>query len=180
MKLPAKKPTKRGRSRIDKLPQAVRDEILQRAVDGESWAKIRAWLRSEKRCRINSDTVISQWYSKCVLHQQLQEQMERHSHQVDSMLAFLQREMPEMPQEKLERFGQNLFSVMALRTEDPKVWASIYKLNLKARELELDREKLELLKRKAEAADKAKDVVDSKLTPAEKLTRIRQIFGMPT
>lgn len=176
--LPAKKPTK-ARGRIEKLPEHVQEEILRRATVGESWKSIRAWLRAEKRCRINSDSVISQWYSRRSLQQQIHAQMEAHAAEVDSMVDFLRRELPELDQEKLDRFGQNAFSVMALKNADAKVWVEIYRLNLKARELEIDRAKLELLKRKADQADKAKDIVTSKLSPEEKQKAMKAIFGIP-
>lgn len=51
-------------------------------------------------------------------------------------------------------------------------------LKLKAQALELDREKFELLKAKAEQADKAKQVTESDASPEEKQLRMRQIFGM--
>lgn len=177
--LPAKKPT-RQRGRLDKLPAHVQAEILNRATAGETWAEIRAWLRAERRCRINSDSVISQWYSRRSLQQQIQAQLEQHASQVDSMVDFMRRELPQLDQEKLERFAQNAFSVMALKNADPKVWVQIYRLQLQARELEIDREKLEILKHKAEQADKAKEIVTSKLSPDEKQKAMRAIFGLPT
>ncbi len=176
--LPARKPSGR-RGRLDKLPEHVQAEILTRAMAGEPWKDIRAWLRAEKRCRINSDSVISQWYSRRSLQQQIQQQMAAHESQVDAMVDFLRRELPEIEPEKLERFGQNAFSVMALKNADPKVWATIYRLNLKARELDLDRQKLALLQRKAEQADQAKEVVTSALSPEEKQKAMKAIFGIP-
>lgn len=51
-------------------------------------------------------------------------------------------------------------------------------LALKSQALSLDREKFELLKAKAEQADKAKQVTESDASPEEKQLRMRQIFGM--
>lgn len=49
----------------------------------------------------------------------------------------------------------------------------------KAKELELAQDKFELLKAKAEQADKAKEVTSSQtMTPAEKEAEMRRIFGM--
>ena len=50
---------------------------------------------------------------------------------------------------------------------------------LKHKQLDVDREKLDLLKRKAEQADKARTVANSEtLTPEQKLTRIKEVFGL--
>lgn len=55
-------------------------------------------------------------------------------------------------------------------------WA---RLQTRHQELDLDRERLELLKRKAEMADAAKAVTEAAdLTPEERMDRIKAVFGM--
>ncbi len=56
-------------------------------------------------------------------------------------------------------------------------WA---KIQQRGAQLEMDRQKLELLKRKAAAAEAAEAVAgDAQLTPDEKMQRFREIFGLP-
>ncbi len=55
-------------------------------------------------------------------------------------------------------------------------WA---KIRQRGEQLEMDREKLELLKRKAAAAEAAEAVAgDTELTPEQKMQRFREIFGL--
>lgn len=178
MRLPPKKPT-RQRSRVEKLPERVREELLRRATEGQSWAEIRQWLRTSHRCRINSDSVLSMWYSRRVLAQEVADSVRVHSEQVEAMVEALKQELPNLPQEKLDRFGQNAFQVMALKSSDPKVWAQIYRLRLKERELVVEEGKLELLKRRADQAERAEGVMrDEALTPEERERRIKEVFGL--
>lgn len=57
-------------------------------------------------------------------------------------------------------------------------WAKIQR---KDQELAMDREKLELLKRKAALAEQAEGIVkDESLTPDQKMARFRETFGLPS
>jgi hypothetical protein len=54
------------------------------------------------------------------------------------------------------------------------------KVQQRGQELEMDREKLELLKRKAAMAEAAEQTLgDTSLTPEQKMTRFREVFGIP-
>lgn len=52
------------------------------------------------------------------------------------------------------------------------------KFNLEKLKLDLQERRVALLEKKAAMADEAKGVVESKLTPEEKMERIKAIFGM--
>lgn len=57
-------------------------------------------------------------------------------------------------------------------------WAKIQRQD---QQLALDREKLDLLKRKAEIAERAEGVLkDETLTPEQKMARFRETFGLPS
>lgn len=170
--LPARKPAKNSRMRA--LPEAIQQELLRLATSGQSWREIAKWLEKKTGMVVKSDTTLSDWYSWRVLRQQLEGQLD----QVNQLREFLARELPAMPEEKLERFGQAAFSALALKTGDPAIWAKIQNLNLKARELAVQERRVRLLEKKAEQAEKAEGVVKSSLTAEEKMAEMERIFGI--
>ncbi len=172
--LPGRKPNKASRLRI--LPEEVQEEMARKAAGGTSWRQIAAWLRRKTGMVVRSDTSFSSWYSWRVLRQELEQKHD----QVTQLREFLKRELPEMPEDKLERFGQAAFSAMALQTGDPKTWARILALQLKARQIRVEERRVTLLEQKAAQADKAKDVAVSTLSPEEKVKEMKRIFGIPT
>lgn len=172
--LPGRKPTKSSRLRI--LPDEVQEEMLRKVTSGKTWREIAAWLRRKTGMVVRSDSSFSSWYSWRVLRQELDQKHD----QVTQLRDFLKRELPEMPEDKLERFGQAAFSAMALQTGDPKTWARILALQLKARQIRVEERRVTLLESKAKQADQAKDVAVSALSPEEKVKAMKAIFGIPT
>ena len=66
----------------------------------------------------------------------------------------------------------------ALASGDSKLGLQVVATDLKAEQVQLDREKLELLKRRADMADATEKVMeDSQLTPEERTRRIAEIYG---
>jgi hypothetical protein len=171
--LPHRKPAKNARLRA--LPEPIQEEMLRRTAANNSWREIARWLKRKTGMDVRSDTTFSNWYSWRVLKQQLELQFD----QVAQVKDFLRKTIPEIPEDKLERYGQAAFSTMALRTGDPTVWARIYGLQLKARQIAVEERRVKLLEQKATQADKAKDVAASTLSPDEKLDQIKRIFGIP-
>lgn len=90
------------------------------------------------------------------------------------------RETPDLglQTEQIEAVGQAVFTAVAVKAQDANLFAGLRKLSQRDRELNLDREKFELLKRKAEQAEATEAAVqDQTLSPEERARRIAEIYG---
>lgn len=83
---------------------------------------------------------------------------------------------PDATPEALERVAQSVFTAEALEAGDIKNFVALAQLRIRARALDLDAEKLELMRRKADAADQAKEVLGSGMTMEEQNRRLREIL----
>lgn len=90
------------------------------------------------------------------------------------------RDLPDLrlDRDQIETVAQAVFTAAALRRQDPDLYATLRRLSLAEQQLALDRERLELLRRKAAQADAAQAVAASSLTPEEKAAKFREIFGL--
>lgn len=90
------------------------------------------------------------------------------------------RDLPNLrlDREQIETVAQAVFTAAAMQRQDPELFATLRRLSLAEQQLALDREKLELLKRRAAQADEAQAVAASSLTPEEKAAKFREIFGL--
>lgn len=125
--------------------------------------------------RAPSDSALSRWWSEWPLRRAF---LDFGSVAEEAKRAL--REMPDIGLEtgQIEAVGQAVFTATAVKLQDPEMFATLRKLGQKDRELTLDRERFELLKRKAEQAEAAEGVTRSDLSPEEKQARYRQIFGL--
>ena len=119
----------------------------------------------------------------------LREQFKRTQNTTEDLVE-LQRQLDTgLSEEQIQEYGQRVFSLLALKTEDPDVWDSTQKIGLKRREIELNREKLEL-ERQRWQFDAAKAVLvkfdeirairdDGTLDEDARLDRVRErLFGV--
>jgi hypothetical protein len=162
----------RADSRLKTLPPELRADIAAHAAT-HRLEETRAWLLAEKKIRTSTGAL-----SEFLSWQRLQESLQANENTVAALMDWYRERHPDTGAEELSALGQAFFSALALRLQDPKVWTAIQHLGLKRRQLDLDREKLELLRRKAEQADRTEAVLnDAALTPAERQRRIREIYG---
>lgn len=160
----------RGDSVLKTLPEDRQAAIAEHAAQ-HKLAETVAWLRADGQR--TSVSALSRWLAWYTLRQQLQ----RNETTVETLLSELPKQG--VSPESIQEIGQAFFTALALQQQDPKQWFLAQQLALKKQQLSLDRDKFELLKAKAEQADKARATTeDESLTPEEKQLKLRQIFGM--
>lgn len=145
-----------------------------------------AWLKADGIR--TSRTRLSVWLSSYSLQQAFRQA----ENSTNEFQDFLRAKFPEIDPAELDRRAALFFQAEAMKAGDAETYLSFAtarhkaamdraKLQQKERSLKLDERKLALLEQKAAMADAAeKTLRDDRLTPAEKQTRMRQIFGMPT
>lgn len=186
------------RGKIARLAYEEREELNRRLRDGQSAAQINRWLVSQKIVGAPfSDQNITNW-RKGGYQDWLREQAH-----LDKV-----REKSESLRRKIEAGGMSVLddgiyqvataivesmsddadmqqiakALVALkRSQSDDVMAKAHKLRAEAAEkkLALDREKFELIKARADQADRAEGVAtDVTLSTSEKERRIKEIFGI--
>jgi hypothetical protein len=83
---------------------------------------------------------------------------------------------PEMTPEGLRKVGQMIFTSEMIEGGDVKAFVELVKLQQQSLKLELERDKVELLKLKAAQVDAAKDVLGKQLSMEEQNRRLREIL----
>lgn len=121
-----------------------------------------------------SDTALSEFWSWW----HLQQRFSANEARVESILERLAEKRPELPQEQLFSLGQEIFSALAIETQDSESWARVQKLRLSQQQQALEERRIQVLEKKAAEADKAREVMATELTPEQKQSRLREIFGM--
>lgn len=161
-------------SPLRNLPEDRQAAIIamMEGPQNKSFAEIKKHLASDG-LRV-SENALSEFRSWYLLRRQFKEAEQS----TDTLVELLKLDMPELSEEKLFRYGQLIFSQMALKTQDPAVWTETQKLNLKKEEQRLQERRIAILEKKAAQADAARDVATSKLTPEEKEQRMKSIFGL--
>ncbi len=161
----------RADSRLKNLPDDQQAEIAEHARH-HRLVETQAWLR-ERGIRTSTGALSDflSWY-------RLQEAIRRNEQTVATLLQWWQTQHPQASAEELEQIGQAFFSALALQQQDSRAWAAIQQLALRRRQIDVERDKLELLKRRAEQADRTEAVLaDATLSPEERQQRIREIYG---
>lgn len=80
--------------------------------------------------------------------------------------------------DQLSEAGQVMFEMIAIKQQDSALYQGLRRLRQADREQRLSERKITLLEEKAKQAEKAAGVTDdSKLSDAEKVKRLKQIFG---
>lgn len=74
------------------------------------------------------------WYS-------MTQQFESHEADATTFMEMVAANRPEVSQEQLFLYGQDFFSLLAMKAQNPKEWARIQKLRQKEQDLKFQREK---------------------------------------
>jgi hypothetical protein len=125
--------------------------------------------------RTPSPTALSNWWSEWPLRKAFLD-----FGNVAEAAKQMLRDTPslDLDTDQIEAVGQAVFTAAAVQARDPEAFATVRKLRQKDAEIALDRDRFELLKRKADQAEQAEGVTRSDLTPEAKQSRYREIFGL--
>ena len=102
------------------------------------------WLATKSiRTSLSTLSRFLAWY-------RLREELERNAMTVETLLADLRCQEPDITPERLQQLGQNFFGRMVLQLQDPRLWLQSQELELKKHRLQLDwqkhRDQIELRK----------------------------------
>ena len=164
------------------LPEDRQQEIwewLNRA--GNTLARGVEWLRQDGI--ITSKRALSDWYSWYALRLKFKE-TERDTLNFQELVK---EELPDLPQEKVTQLGSASFIMQAIKQGDPELFLLIQSAQHKAkmdvlkyqqreRELVIAERRVRVLEAKEEKAKKV--LSDVELTPDERDSKLKQIFGM--
>jgi len=164
-----KKP--RADSHLKTLPPERQRTIID-ALQTRKLAEVRADLRQDGI--ETSSAALSEFWAWWHLREQFQDA----ESSVQTLCKLLKDQRPDMPEEQLADYGQQVFSLLALKQQEPKEWARIQKLRLLRQTLAIEQRKVTLLEQKAEQADQAEEIVSGPLSPEEKLRKMREVFGI--
>lgn len=158
-------------SRLKTLPESVQGEIWDYA-QSHSLEDTARWLR-ERGIKTSRSAISSflSWYA-------MRRQLEKNETVVQAVLEHLKLHGAGWTEEQLAQAGQAFFTALALEQQDVRAWAAAQRIALQREQLRLDRERLDFLRQRAEQADRAEEVARSELTDAEKLQRMKEIFGL--
>lgn len=167
----------RSDSVLDQLPAQQRDALGKwLLVENVSYTEALERLRTEFGVR-SSLPALSGFYQRL----QQQRLLERIS-QAKDLARSIKGELAASNTATLptiELIAQRAFELAVQESPDVRDLAQLTQLLLKARQMDLDERRIKLLETKAAQADQAGEVVKSDLSPEEKVTRFREIFGMP-
>lgn len=131
----------------------------------------------------SSRSALERFYRRTA-QRRLLERIARNASEANEIEAEFTKNPAPVPQAVVKLVTQLAFEeITAGRAMDKEFIVKLTKLavdsGLKAKKLELDQRRIELLEAKAKQADEAsKALGDSKMTEEEKQQRLRQIFGM--
>lgn len=180
----------RSDAALKNLPDEVQSAMFEetkRGLDATvDWLKATHGISSSR-------TAMHEWRKWYVWQQQFQD-CESDAKQ---FMALMRDRHSDLSEEKIEQFGNDFFQLRAIRLDDPELFlrfrtarnkAEMEKQKFSQREralaqkeeaLKLERDKFELLKRKAEQAEQAEQITKSEqLTPEQKLEKMREVFGL--
>jgi hypothetical protein len=170
----------RPEAKIKTLPEEVQStlwELTNVAMEGRekpmTYVEARAWLLNEHGVT-TSQGAFSEWYSWYGLQLRTERAKERAA-QAQADAAMMD---PNLDPKFLDRLGQMVFTAETIEGGDVKAYVALMKLRIQERQLAQDDRRLALLEEKAAQTDKAKGELDSLLSDAEKVARMRSIFGM--
>jgi F0F1-type ATP synthase epsilon subunit len=177
---PGRKP--RAEAVLQNLPPARQADLFsymegESEAAGHSYADCIAWLKSDG---INvSKQALSKWRDWYYLRLGFQSAR-------DDARTLLQSEAEDgevVPEDKIQRVGNRLFSMLAIKQRDPKAWASVQVVQQNERRLAQNEVTLaqndRRIKLLEEREAKTKSVVaNAALSPEEKEAAVKQIFGI--
>lgn len=164
-------------SKLDSMPESRVLELRDKLLANEGYEKILAWLAVE--CGVESSlSALSTFYKRhCapVVRERRQISVLKAEALGDAMAAD-----PVSWDEKIvERTKQLAFEFLSGDALDPDAVKALLDALTKANKQQLDRDKFQLLKAKAERADEAAGVANNeKLSAEQKAAEIKRIFRM--
>lgn len=159
-------------TRLKQLPAEDRQAIFDWGKE-LTHAECRKRIKADYGISLSSDSQLSKFRS----WQLRQTVWDRFNEMVEQDEQAIQEAFPDMDRERLREMAIKRAYAMADLMGDPKLTLKVVQTDLKDSQDSRDWERLELLKRKAEQADQAKETLGSQLSEEEKLTRMKSIFG---
>jgi len=175
----SKKP--RSDSPLGALPEDRQRAIVD-YMRGHSLTDTRAWLRKDGFD--TSEAALSRFWSSWHLREAVNEA----KNDTEEFLELAKKQFPELDQAQLDQFGSAFFQMRAIKAGDAETYLALstakhrgqmdkLKFEQKEKQLELEREKFEEMKRKAAERDEAKKVIDDQtISPEEQRQRLREIL----
>ena len=173
-----KKP--RSDSKLDSLPPKQKEEVCRwLAEENISYEEARNRVAARFGVLVSSDSTFSDFYHSVALPW-------KYARSRGLADEFAKAAAGNFEPAAIKRIQQLLFESAADQHVDFKALKTLAKIlgdshrqTLNTERLELDKRKVKILERKAEAFDKAKGVLENKeLTEEEKAAQMRSLFGM--
>lgn len=153
------------------LPEARQAEIIEYLRE-HSLVETKSWLADAGvKTSVSALSEFFSWY-------QLQRQLERNNSTAETLVADLARKRPDLTPDQLFAAGQAFFSALAIEQRDALTWKRAQDAATRREALALEGRRIAVLERKAAQADEASKTLDSDLPPADKMARMRAIFGL--
>jgi len=110
----------------------------------------------------------------------LRQQMAHNASTVETLLAEFIKNNPKTSPDAIQQMGQSFFTAMALQSQDPKAWYLTQQVGIKQQQLQLEREKFQVLACEYFLQwfkDKqAQEIANSTSSNADKIARLRQTY----
>ena len=165
----------RSDSKLLNLPEDRRIEILNLMETGMSYKDLRAAVEKDFGVRCWPST-FSDFYRQEKAKQIINRRIASLS--VAHEIAEEAKKRPaQFDSATVDHMSQIAFELAINPQASPKDIKTFFNMVLKARDQDLESRRVALLEEKAKQADKAKDVIESELTPEQKALRLKQIFG---
>lgn len=162
----------RSDSKLKTLPEERQAQIAE-MLRASSLEEVKAQLAQDGLD--TSVASLSEFYSWYHMRRQYQQTEDT----VQAMLDILKQEKPEISDQQIFNYGQQVFSVLALKEGDNENWARIQRLHLRSQHERLLERRVRLLEKQAEQNDRAKTtLVDADLTPEQRDRKLKEIFGI--
>lgn len=174
----------RADSKIESLPPAARAALTGWLFDDNlSYQVCDQRLQQQFSCSVGH-TALSQFYQRQAA-QRMIDRIASGRALAEGIATDLKAAAPLLEESTLQLIAQKSFDLAISQQTDIDGLATLTQLLLKARKqatdekaLALDREKFELLKKKAEMADATEQVItDAELTTEQREQRIKEIYG---
>lgn len=143
-------------------------------------AQIRQFIGEHFQVQLQWDSQFSSWLSWVNLGRKTAEREQA----IEEWLRNESALHPELSEDELNQRGQRKFKLLSIAEEQPSDWARILREEYRQKKLVqddkrigLEDRRIKILEKKAEAFDKAQEVVKSNLTPEEQRERLKKILA---
>lgn len=153
---------------IGSLPANLKDEVDAMLLSGSSYKAVRLRL-AEDEIKLSQEA-IRKYYHSQILPAKL-------ARQTRTAAELNKIAVEGLDEATLQAIRSAVFDLATSPTCDPKALNVLFGLVLKAEQMRQDETRLKILVSKAEQADAAKQITQSTLTPEERDSKMRAIFG---